>query len=68
VLYYLKLRTLAKKNWTFYNESFLFYDFTSREGSLEFEEDEDIIIKLTSIDPQVLLLLCNYSVVEVPNI
>jgi hypothetical protein len=26
----------------------------SREGSLEFEEDEDIIIKLTSIDPQVL--------------
>jgi hypothetical protein len=32
----------------------------SREGSLEFEEDEDIIIKLTSIDPQVLLLLCKY--------
>jgi hypothetical protein len=33
-----------------------FYDLMSREGSLEFEEDEDIIIKLTSIDPQVLLM------------
>jgi hypothetical protein len=31
----------------------------SREGSLEFEEDEDIIIKLTSIDPQVLLYYLN---------
>ncbi len=36
----------------------------SREGSLEFEEDEDIIIKLTSIDPQVLLLLCKYSMIS----
>jgi hypothetical protein len=28
----------------------------SREGSLEYEEDEDIIIKLTSIDPQVIIM------------